>query len=596
MQSLDIVKLIEKNSMTRLSKEYQHKLLNKIKDSFTDTQQQLFVSSFYCYLHYRSNDFVVDFDHIWKWLGFSRKDNAKKVLEKNFVIDTDYKVEKAAPQVGGNIIDTEKTFPQVGGNIIDDTEKTFPQVGEAAFDTECKDEKIGIIKGRPSEKITLTVNAFKKFCLKAGTKKADEIHEYYIKLEELLHETMNEESSELREQLKDKTKQNSELELTNKKLKRHIVRRYETRYKEGNCLYLVTSSEHKDTYKIGITKNINDRLRDFNTGSPYEFKTIELYYTNFNVLLEKMIKEIFSKDRISVNCEWYELKSLEKIKDFITSQIEIYNKYEDTSEDVEEKREEMKQNKKKCNECEKLLPPKQFFDGKDACIDCYEKEHGESKQCTKCRQIKNKYLFIVDVSKKDGLTYDCKDCRYEMNKKIKEENHKKHPNSGKKKCVTCNEYKYFKLFFRKGDEYVDDCKSCYNEKNSESKQCMTCSEIKIVKEFTIVRINSDGLSSYCKTCSKVKRDSERSEQRSEQKEININRNKKQCVRCNQSKDLKYFFKTNEKEYEECRDCYVPFSLQCSKCVEIKEASQFSKDSSKSTGYRTVCKNCTKSKK
>jgi hypothetical protein len=205
-------------------------------------------------------------------------------------------------------------------------------------------------------------------------------------------------------------------------------------------------------------------------------------------------------------------------------------------------------------------------------------------------------LFIVDVSKKDGLTYDCKECRYEMNKKIKEENHKKHPNSGKKKCMTCNEYKFFKLFFRKGDEYVDDCKSCYNEKNSESKQCMTCSEIKTIKEFTIVRINSDGLSSYCKTCSKVKRDSERSEQRSKQKEININRNKKECVKCNQTKDLKYFFKNDEKEYEECRDCYVPFSLQCSKCVEIKEVSQFSKDSSKSTGYRTVCKDCTKYKK
>jgi hypothetical protein len=592
MQSLDIVKLIEKNSMTRLSKEYQHKLLNKIKGSFTDIQQQLFVSSFYCYLHYRSNDFVVDFDHVWKWLGFTRKGNAKRVLEKNFVIDIDYKVEKSASQVGGaafdNEYETEKTFPQVGGEVFDTehkVEKSASQVAEALFD-EKEEIKNG---GQNKEKITLTVSAFKKFCLKAGTKKADEIHEYYIKLEELLHETMNEESSELREQLKDKTKQNSELELTNKKLKRHIVRRYETRYKEGNCLYLVTSSEHKDTYKIGITKNINDRLKDFNTGSPYEFKTIELYYTNFNVLLEKMIKEIFSKDRISVNCEWYELKSLEKIKDFITSQIEIYNKYEDKSEEVEEK-------KQKCNECEKLLPPKQFFTDKEVCIECYEKEHGESKQCTKCRQIKNKHLFIVDVSKKDGLTYDCKECRYEMNKKIKEENHKKHPNSGKKKCMTCNEYKFFKLFFRKGDEYVDDCKSCYNEKNSESKQCMTCSEIKTIKEFTIVRINSDGLSSYCKTCSKVKRDSERSEQRSKQKEININRNKKECVKCNQTKDLKYFFKTGQKEYEECRDCYVPFSLQCSKCVEIKEVSQFSKDSSKSTGYRTVCKDCTKYKK
>jgi len=47
----------------------------------------------------------------------------------------------------------------------------------------------------------LSVNAFKKFCLKSGTKKADEIHDYYVKLEELLQETVNEETNELREQL-----------------------------------------------------------------------------------------------------------------------------------------------------------------------------------------------------------------------------------------------------------------------------------------------------------------------------------------------------------------------------------------------------------
>ena len=143
-------------------------MLNKIKDTFTDIQKQLFVSSFYCFLNYDSKkDFIVNFDHIWKWLGFSRKDHAKTVLNKNFVIDSDYKVENIIPEVSGKIE-----------------------------------------KGRPCEKIMLTVNAFKKFCLKAGTKKADEVHDYYIKLEELLHETLNEESNELRKQLEEKTFEN----------------------------------------------------------------------------------------------------------------------------------------------------------------------------------------------------------------------------------------------------------------------------------------------------------------------------------------------------------------------------------------------------
>lgn len=42
--------------------------------------------------------------------------------------------------------------------------------------------------------------------MKAETKKADEIHDYYIILEELLQETLNEESDELRNQLEEKLK------------------------------------------------------------------------------------------------------------------------------------------------------------------------------------------------------------------------------------------------------------------------------------------------------------------------------------------------------------------------------------------------------
>jgi hypothetical protein len=50
--------------------------------------------------------------------------------------------------------------------------------------------------------------------LKAGTKKADEIHEYYIKLEETLHEAISEESDELKMQL-----ENNNIQLTKEKNK-----------------------------------------------------------------------------------------------------------------------------------------------------------------------------------------------------------------------------------------------------------------------------------------------------------------------------------------------------------------------------------------
>ena len=100
MTDLNIVELIEKNPITKLSNNYNNKLLNKIKENFNEEQQKLFVSSFYCYLNYdKNNDFVVDLDNIWKWLGFQQKYHAKYLLEKQFTINNDYKI--FAPEPSG---------------------------------------------------------------------------------------------------------------------------------------------------------------------------------------------------------------------------------------------------------------------------------------------------------------------------------------------------------------------------------------------------------------------------------------------------------------------------------------------------------------
>ena len=63
-KELNIVQLIENNPITKLSSAYNGKLLAKIQESFTDFEQQLFVSSFYCYLKY---------DNINnKWIGSTK--------------------------------------------------------------------------------------------------------------------------------------------------------------------------------------------------------------------------------------------------------------------------------------------------------------------------------------------------------------------------------------------------------------------------------------------------------------------------------------------------------------------------------------------
>ena len=112
----------------------------------------MFVSSFYCYLNYhKTNDYVIDLDNVWQWLGFSQKVNAKRVLEKNFTIDKDYKT-------------------------------LLCQIAKQTSDTR---------GGHNKETFLLTVKTFKSFCMKAGTKRAEQIHEYYIKLELILNREGN---------------------------------------------------------------------------------------------------------------------------------------------------------------------------------------------------------------------------------------------------------------------------------------------------------------------------------------------------------------------------------------------------------------------
>ena len=98
MQELNMVDLIENNPITKISNTYQCKLLQKIKDNFTDMEQQMFVASFYGYLNYNSKtEFVIDLDTIWEWLGFSQKIRAKELLNKLFIIDIDFRTDFLLP-------------------------------------------------------------------------------------------------------------------------------------------------------------------------------------------------------------------------------------------------------------------------------------------------------------------------------------------------------------------------------------------------------------------------------------------------------------------------------------------------------------------
>ena len=66
----------------KISDTYQCNPLEKMKE----IAEQMFASS----VDNSNTDFVIDLDSVWKWIGFSTKSNAKRLLEKQFVIDNDY--------------------------------------------------------------------------------------------------------------------------------------------------------------------------------------------------------------------------------------------------------------------------------------------------------------------------------------------------------------------------------------------------------------------------------------------------------------------------------------------------------------------------
>ncbi len=91
-----------------------------------------------------AEQFPIDFDDAWQWIGYYKKQDAKLKLESNFVEGMD-----------------------------------FLRIG------------VKSTKGRPSEHIKLTVDCFKSFCMMAGTERGKEVRRYFIECEYRLKQTQN---------------------------------------------------------------------------------------------------------------------------------------------------------------------------------------------------------------------------------------------------------------------------------------------------------------------------------------------------------------------------------------------------------------------
>lgn len=118
-----------------------------LSSELSDADKEIFQLNFISYLkHDQHNDFVVDFDDAWKWLGFSRKDPAKRLLTQSFVEDRDYRI---------------SLHPKVERSLLPKEERG----------------------GQNKETILLTPFAFKEFSLLARTARGRSVRLYYLHLE-----------------------------------------------------------------------------------------------------------------------------------------------------------------------------------------------------------------------------------------------------------------------------------------------------------------------------------------------------------------------------------------------------------------------------
>ena len=202
----------------------------------------MYVSNLFLYLNYHPvDDFVVNLENVWKFIGFSNKANGKRLLKQHFTENRDYKIA---------LIRWDERKNEGGYN---------------------------------QETIMLNINTFKKLCLKSNTDNADKIHDYYIKLEMVYNELMKEQLQE----------QQKKIQLLENKPETEGFS-----YKNG-YVYLIKDESSIGSYKIGLCDNPDKRLTTLNIGSSQ--KTLEfvgVFKCNNMKYAEKIIHVILDPFKI----------------------------------------------------------------------------------------------------------------------------------------------------------------------------------------------------------------------------------------------------------------------------------------------------------
>lgn len=264
------------------------RLSQLLGENFTTEDQQLFIDSFKAYLQYGDDDtaFVINLDDVWEWVGFSTIGNAKKLLVTKFVIDKDYKV---------LLLRSEKQTGRGGHN---------------------------------KESVLMTVNCFKKFCIKASTAKGDQVCDYYLKMERVMQKYIKESMDAAQQQLNE-TRNALENE------RHHVLKQA---YHKKSLVYVLRVHDVADGFiiKIGETTDIKGRLSKISSSFGCPVKVLDVFQCEESHAFEQLLhSELLIKykytglvNNIAKCTEVYLMKDMEmyaKVKRIIENNIYKFN-------------------------------------------------------------------------------------------------------------------------------------------------------------------------------------------------------------------------------------------------------------------------------
>jgi phage anti-repressor protein len=264
-------------------------LVIKLKQHFSDDEQQLYVTNLYMYMNYHpTQDYPINLEDVYKMIGFANKGNAMKTIKSNFVENEDYKI--------------------------------------ALFHMEKRKNEGGFNK----ETVMLNTDTFKNLCMIAKTDQGKKIRKYYVKLENIYNELIKQQFEQQKVELKlkdietQRLLEEKELQLQEKELEliKYKEKVYEEIEKTGHIYVIKTDGGTK----VGKTKDaVKKRIKGLQTGNMNDIQVLLDFKTSNADLLERTVHYILDRYRCNSNREFFDCDV-----DFIKTVVETIGKVIDT--------------------------------------------------------------------------------------------------------------------------------------------------------------------------------------------------------------------------------------------------------------------------